>query len=84
MTMDDYFLKDYHLNSSELGYPENIYENWKEIYKTTESRKENYTASIKIDASLRKTYLKFNYNIIDVPKLNITQRVDFIVDKICR
>jgi len=69
---------------NECRYSKNIFytSNWQEIYKTTESRKENYTESIKIDAILRKTYLKFNYNIIDVPKLNVTQRVDFIIDKI--
>ena len=64
---------------NECQYSKNIFytSNWQKIYKTTESRKEKYTESIKIDTILRKTYLKFNYNIIDVPKLNVTQRVDF-------
>tara|TARA_B100000530_G_C15900987_1_gene465381 strand:+ start:528 stop:1067 length:540 start_codon:yes stop_codon:yes gene_type:complete len=65
-------------------YMNNIFyaPNWKEIYKSTEERPEDYMEAEKIDLFLRKTYLKFNYHIIEIPKLNINQRVNFILDSI--
>ena len=53
---------------------------WKEIYKTTKYRPEKYDNTKKIDLFLRKAYLKFNYNIIEVPKLDINKRVDFLIN----
>ena len=55
---------------------------WKEIYKTTKHRPEKYDKAKKIDLFLRKAYLKFNYNIIEVPKLDINKRVDFIINQL--
>ena len=55
---------------------------WGKIYKTTNQRPESYEEATKIDAFLREAFLKFNYNIIEVPKLDINQRVNFILNNI--
>ena len=56
--------------------------NWEKIYKSTQERPESYMEAKKIDLFLRTAYLKFNYHIIEIPKLNINQRVNFILDSI--
>ena len=65
-------------------YEKNIFytPNWKEIYQNTEQRPENYTKAKKIDLFLRATFLRFNYNIIEIPKTIINKRVSFILNKI--
>ena len=56
--------------------------NWQDIYKETNLRPENYQKAKKIDLFLRQAFLKYNYNIIEVPKLNIKERVDFILNSV--
>ncbi|MBF26114.1 MAG: hypothetical protein CMP49_06370 [Flavobacteriales bacterium] len=66
------------------NYNKNIFYTpcWKKIYKTTPHRPENYENSIKIDIFLRNAYIEFNYNIIEVPKLDVNKRVDFIINNL--
>ena len=65
-------------------YMQNIFYTvtWEGIYQITEQRPENYQKSKKIDLFLRQTFLKYNYNLIEVPKLNVEERVDFILGNI--
>ena len=56
--------------------------NWQDIYKETKLRPENYQKAKKIDLFLRQAFFKYNYNIIEVPKLNINKRVDFILNSL--
>jgi len=55
---------------------------WKAIYKQTTNRQETYQEAQKIDLFLRKAYLNFKYQIIEVPHYNISKRVDFIINNI--
>jgi len=36
----------------------------------------------KIDLFLREAFAQFNYKIIEIPKLNTSKRVNFILNKI--
>ncbi len=69
---------------STYRYEKNIFyvPKWEEIYKRTEERPEHYIEAEKIDLFLRKAFLKYNYNIIELPKLNVDERVNFILDQI--
>ncbi len=55
---------------------------WKDIYTETKNRLETYQESELIDNSLKKAYLDFGYNIIEIPKSGIETRVGFIIKKI--
>ena len=65
-------------------YMENVFytPSWQKIYTSTQERPESYVEAKKIDLFLRTAYLKFNYHIIEIPKINIDQRVNFILDNI--
>ncbi len=53
---------------------------WKEIYKQDNERYESYEEALAIHEGLRKTYKKLGYNLIEVPKEGVGERVDFILD----
>jgi predicted ATPase len=67
---------------------ENIYSEvyilppWKEIYISDEARYENYEQSELIHNHLVETYTKYGYNLIEVPKDSLDNRILFILDKI--
>jgi len=53
---------------------------WQEIFSTDEERFESYADALKIEASLRKTYTDFGYQVAQVPCDSIENRVDFILN----
>tara|TARA_B100000902_G_C27300391_1_gene912427 strand:+ start:108 stop:611 length:504 start_codon:yes stop_codon:yes gene_type:complete len=55
---------------------------WQEIYITNKYRKETYQEAQKIDIVLQETFSSFNYKIIHIPKLKISERVQFIINNI--
>lgn len=55
---------------------------WVDIYKKNKRRPESYSEAEKIEFFIKKTYLKFNYQIIEVPKKDINQRIEFILKNI--
>ena len=55
---------------------------WKEIYTNDSERKESIESAISIEKLLLYTYKEFHYSLIEVPKLTIEERVDFILSKI--
>ena len=55
---------------------------WKKIYLNNNYRPESYLESQMIDHELKNTYTKFNYNIIELPKSNIHDRINFILKNI--
>jgi len=84
----DFWGEEYPLSWGETvkkcRYSKNIFytPNWKEIYKQTTQRPETYEEAKKIDLFLKKAFLRFNYNIIEIPKLAINARVEFILKNI--
>lgn len=52
---------------------------WDEIFINDNERYENLDEAKKIDDYLQKTYLDLGYQLINVPKLSIKQRANFII-----
>tara|TARA_Y100001968_G_C19333808_1_gene705713 strand:- start:221 stop:739 length:519 start_codon:yes stop_codon:yes gene_type:complete len=55
---------------------------WKEIYKNDSERQESFTQAIKIEKYLKHSYEKFGYQLLTIPKISVTDRVNFILSKI--
>jgi predicted ATPase len=57
---------------------------WEEIYVSDEARYENYEQAKLIQNHLIETYQGYGYELIQVPKDTIDNRILFILDKISR
>ncbi|MGB5554572.1 MAG: ATP-binding protein [Flavobacteriaceae bacterium] len=55
---------------------------WQEIFTTDEERFEGYEDALKIHDCLQSTYESLNYQVIEVPKTSVLERVDFIRKKL--
>ncbi|WP_310556356.1 ATP-binding protein [Flavobacterium sp.] len=55
---------------------------WREIYISDNERYENYEQAKEIYKHLVETYQKYNYNLIEVPKDTVDNRILFILDQI--
>ena len=55
---------------------------WKEIYKSDNERYESYEEALKISSYLYSTYKRYGYEPIEVPKLSVEERTNFILNKI--
>ncbi len=73
------FIKEHYYNKTILYFPF-----WEEIYQTDQERLENIDLAKEIDLELRKTYLNLGYEILEIPKLSIPNRVQFIQDWIAK
>jgi len=52
---------------------------WEEIFQTDGERKEAFTDCIEIDKYLRSTYASFGYELLEIPKVSVEERLDFIL-----
>lgn len=55
---------------------------WKEIYITDEERYENYEEAVQIHNHLEETYSAYGYNLIEIPKDSVENRVAFVTEQI--
>lgn len=55
---------------------------WREIHIEDEQRFETYEESLRIHDCLKNTYETFGYTLIEVPKLSIEKRIDFILQNL--
>jgi predicted ATPase len=55
---------------------------WEEIYVSDEERYENYEQAKLIYTHLKETYEKYGYQLIEVPKDIVDNRILFILDQI--
>lgn len=55
---------------------------WEDIYLNDKERKEEIEKAKKIEIFILKTYKSFGYKMIQVPKISISKRTDFILSKI--
>lgn len=53
---------------------------WQEIFTTDSERYESFEEAIEIHQHLLETYMRFGYQLLDVPFGNIKNRTDFILD----
>ena len=59
-----------------------LFSPWKEIYQSDNERYETFEESLEIDSFLQKAYKDLGYNIIEVPFGTISERTDFIINKL--
>lgn len=52
---------------------------WEDIYRTDTERKQTFEEATETFRVMRKTYQELNYNLVTVPKLQVTQRADFVL-----
>lgn len=55
---------------------------WEEIYESDGERYENFEQAQTIQKHLVETYKKYGYNLIEVPKETVENRILYILDKI--
>lgn len=55
---------------------------WQEIYKQDNERKHLFETGVAEYERLKIFYPKYGYNIIDIPKNNVENRIDFILSHI--
>ncbi|MFN7901547.1 MAG: AAA family ATPase [Holosporales bacterium] len=55
---------------------------WREIYKNDSERKQDFQEAIKTFNSISKSYEQCGYCLIEVPKLAVEQRAEFILQNI--
>ncbi len=55
---------------------------WEAIYEQNELRPFTYRESVKIHGLVEEAYLKLGYSLIEVPRLDVKGRLDFVLDNI--
>lgn len=55
---------------------------WEEIYENDNERRESFEAASKLFTALKSAYISCNYSPIIVPKLDVNERVSFILKHI--
>ncbi len=55
---------------------------WEDIYISDDARYENYEQAVLIHEHLVETYEKYGYNLIEVPRDTVDNRILFILDKL--
>jgi predicted ATPase len=55
---------------------------WKEIYISDNERYESYEQALEIQKHLEETYINYNYDLIEVPKDTVENRVRFIEENL--
>ncbi len=51
---------------------------WKEIYHKDDQRMEDFNTSIRVHEFMVSTYKSFGYEVLLMPKVNISKRINFI------
>jgi predicted ATPase len=57
---------------------------WEEIYVSDNERYENYEQAKEIYKHLVETYQKYGYNLVEVPKDTVENRVQFILERLSK
>lgn len=65
-----------------VGYAKKVFflPIWQEIYTTDEERKENLEEAQSISNALTSAYTSLGFELIEVPKGTVSERVDFILN----
>ncbi|MCJ7935712.1 MAG: AAA family ATPase [Chryseobacterium sp.] len=68
----------------ELAYHRNVFilPFWKEIYENDAERKQSPEEAVHTFNCIKETYLEYGYNVIEIPKGTVAERICFILGKI--
>lgn len=55
---------------------------WPEIYQEEPARRQDYAKAVSLYHSLKNTYLEYGFRLVEVPKLSIERRADFILESL--
>lgn len=55
---------------------------WEEIYETDNERREDFFEATKLFKAINDAYIRLGYQTIEVPKLTVKERIQFILDHI--
>ncbi|SFN89011.1 Predicted ATPase [Paenimyroides ummariense] len=53
---------------------------WKDIYATDNERKQSWEEAVYTFEKMKETYLKYGYEIIEVPKTTVAERCNFVMN----
>lgn len=54
---------------------------WKEIYETDSERKQSWKEALFTFDQMKEIYLEYGYNVIEVPRVSVLERQQFVVEK---
>lgn len=77
-------LRPYKAAAEKYRYNENVFyfPPWEEIYSTDEERKIDFEGAKNFGIQTKRIYQDLGYNVIEVPRIPITERADFILSRI--
>jgi predicted ATPase len=55
---------------------------WEEIYQKDSERKQDFQEAIDTYNAIKKSYSECDYELIELPKTNVLERVDFIISQL--
>ena len=55
---------------------------WKEVFSQDAERKHSFEDAVEEYERLLESYPKYGYRLIELPKINVTERVKFILSTI--
>lgn len=76
--------EDLEMKAGEMVYHNHVFilPPWEEIYVNDPERKQTSDIAISTFNCMKTVYLEYGYTVIEVPKISVTQRVEFILDMI--
>jgi predicted ATPase len=85
MVRDELELPEKYVHAlSELNYNQFIFLTppWQDIFINDNERKESYEQACSIHTYITDTYNKLGYTTLEIPKVNVSERVDFILSNL--
>lgn len=70
-------LRDYPLHLEALIFPP-----WKEIYAQDAERDQTFEEAVVVDAAIRKWYRRCGIDLIDVPRVDVNARCEFLLKRL--
>jgi predicted ATPase len=69
------YAKNWRYNKSVFMLPP-----WRGIYETDNERKQDWNEAVITFEKMSETYKNYEYNIVEIPKISITERADFVLE----
>lgn len=55
---------------------------WEDIFENDHQRRESFEKLLHLHKFLHDTYVKYGYEVVDIPKLAISERADWLIEQI--